>query len=52
MHIAADTLAQEYTAGGMVTIADDEMVPILLLQAKATTKAGHAVTLYNVYNTL
>lgn len=52
MHMTADTLAQEYTAGGILTIADDEMVPILLLRAKATTEAGHAVTLYNVYNTL
>lgn len=52
MHMVAGSLSQEFTLGGIITIADDEMVPILLLQAKATTEAGHAVTLYNVYNTM
>ena len=44
MNMAAGTLA-EYTAGGMVSTAHDEMVLMLLLQAQAPTEAGHVVTL-------
>ncbi|KAL3141273.1 hypothetical protein ABBQ38_003608 [Trebouxia sp. C0009 RCD-2024] len=52
MHMAAGTLAKEYTAGGMVTIAHDEMVFMLLLQAPVETESGHVVTLYHVLSTL
>ncbi len=50
MKMAAGTLA-EYTAGGVVRIAQDEMVLMLLLQAQAPTEAGHIVTLYHVLST-
>ncbi len=49
--MAAGTLAQEYTAGGMVTTAHDEMVLMLLLQAQGMTEAGHGVILYHVLST-
>ncbi len=50
MKMAAGTLA-EYTAGGMVITAQDEMVLMLLLQAQAPTEAGLDVTLYHVLST-
>ncbi len=50
MNMAAGTLA-EYTAGGMVSTAHDEMVLMLLLQAQAPTEAGHVVTLYHILST-
>ena len=49
MHMAAGTLA-EYTAGGLVSTAQDEMVLILLLQGP--TEAGDLVTLYHVLSTI
>ena len=45
--MAAGTLA-EYTAVVMVSIAHDKMVLMLLLQAQASTEAGHVVTLYHM----
>ena len=50
MNMAAGTLG-EYTAGGMVSMAHDEMVLMLLLQAQAPTEAGHVVTLYHILST-
>ena len=51
MHLAAGTLASEYTAGGTVSAGDDEMVLMLLLQAEAGTDAGDIVSVYNVFST-
>ena len=47
MYITAGTLAEEYTEGGVVTLAHDEMVFMLLLQAEVATEAGCVVNLYS-----
>ncbi|KAL3147479.1 hypothetical protein ABBQ38_014536 [Trebouxia sp. C0009 RCD-2024] len=52
MNITAATLAEEYTEGGVVTLAHDEMVFMLLLQAEVATEAGHVVNLYSVISSL
>ncbi|KAA6426523.1 MAG: hypothetical protein FRX49_03633 [Trebouxia sp. A1-2] len=40
MYIPAGTLAEEYTEGGVVTLARDEMVFMLLVQAEVATEAS------------
>ena len=52
INITAGTLAEEYTAGGVVTLAQDEMVLMLLLQAEVATEAGRVVNLYRVISTM
>ena len=52
MYITAGTLAEEYTEGGVVTLAHDEVVFMLLLQAKVATEAGRVVNLYNVISAI
>lgn len=52
MNITAGTLAEECTAGGIVTLAHDEMVLMLLLQAEVATEAGRVVNLYRVISTM
>ena len=52
MHITAGTLAEEYTEGGVVTLAHDEMVFMLLLQVEVATEAGRVVNLYSVISKL
>lgn len=52
MCIAAGTLAEEYTEGGVVTLAHGEMVLMLLLQAEVATEAGRVVTLYSVISSM
>lgn len=52
MYITAGTLAEEYTEGGVITLAHDEMVFMLLLQAEVATEAGHVVNLYNVISSM
>lgn len=52
MYITAGTLAEEYTEGGVVTLAHDEMVFMLLLQAEVATEAGRVVTLYSVISSM
>lgn len=51
MYITVGTLAEGYT-GGVVTLAHDEMVYMLLLQAKVATEAGRVVNLYRVISTI
>ena len=48
----AGTLAEEYTEGGVVTLAQDEVVLMLLLQAEVATEAGRVVKLYRVISTV
>ena len=50
VHTATGTLAKEYAAGGMVNVAADEMVMMLLLQSQARTEIGRDVILYHVLN--
>ncbi|DBA76298.1 TPA: hypothetical protein ACH3X1_010012 [Trebouxia sp. C0004] len=52
MYITAGTLAEEYTEGGVVTLAHDEMVFMLLLQAEVATEAGRVVNLYSVISSM
>ena len=52
MYMTAGTLAEEYTEGGVVTLAHDEMVFMLLLQAEVATEAGRVVNLYSVISSM
>lgn len=52
MYITAGTLAEEYTEGGVVTLAHDEMVFMLLLQAEVATEAGRVVNWCNVISSM
>lgn len=51
MYIPAGTLAEEYTEGGVVTLARDEMVFMLLVQAEVATEASR-VKMYRVISTM
>lgn len=52
MYMTAGTLAEEYTEGGVVTLAHDEIVFMLLLQAEVATEAGRVVNLYSVISSM
>ena len=52
MNITAGRLAEEYTEGGVVTLAHGEMVLMLLLQAEAATEAGRVVNLFRVISSI
>ena len=52
MYITAGTLVKEYTEGWVVTLAHDEVVIMLLLQAKVATEAARVVNLYHVVSTI
>lgn len=52
MCITAGTLAEEYREGGVVTLAHDDVVSMLLLQAEVATEAGRVVKLYRVISTM
>ena len=52
MYMTPGTLAQEYTEGGVVTLAHDEVVLMLLLQAEVVTEAGRRVNLYSVTSSI
>ena len=52
MYITAGTLAEEYTEGGVVTLAHDQIVFMLLLQAKVATADGNVVDLYRVISSV
>lgn len=52
MSKSAGSLAEEYTAGGVVTLAHGEMIFMLLLQAEVATEAGCVVNLYRVVSSM
>lgn len=52
MSKSAGSLAEQYTEGGVVTLADGEMVSMLLLQAEVATEAGRVVHLYRIVSSI